>query len=66
MYECYILLLLEFYSDVEIDRFDISIGSFLWILENVEMDKDVNEKLVDYEDFDFGFIDVVIGFFVLK
>lgn len=62
MHECHISSSPELYSDAETDRLDISIGSSSWISENVEMDKDVNEKPVDYEDLDLGLIDVVTGF----
>lgn len=65
-YDCYEMLFLELYSDVEIDRFDISNGSCLGILENVDVEKDKFEKNIEYEDIDFGVIDFVLSFIFRK
>ena len=62
MHECHISSSPELYSDAETDRLDISIGSSSWISENAEIDKDVSEKPIDYEDLDLGLIDVVTSF----
>ena len=62
MHDCHISSSPELYSDAETDRLDISIGSSSLILDNAEMDKDVSEKPIDYEDLDLGLIDVVTNF----
>ena len=62
MHDCHISSSPELYSDAETDRLDISIGSSSWISENAEMDKDVPEKPIEYEDLDLGLIDVVPTF----
>ena len=62
MHDCHISSSPELYSDAETDRLDISNGSSSWISENAEMDKDVPEKSIDYEDLDLGLIDVVTSF----
>ena len=62
IHECHISSSPELYSDAETDRLDISNGSSSWISENVEMDNDVTEKPVNYEDLDLGLIDVVTSF----
>lgn len=64
-YYCYGKFFLEYYSDVEMDRFDISNGSLLWNLENVDIEKEEFKKIEDYKYVDFGFIDVIF-FYVFK
>jgi len=62
LHDCHISSSPELYSDAETDRLDISIGSSSLISDNAEMDKDVPEKPMDYEDLDLGLIDVVTNF----
>lgn len=62
MHDCHISSSPELYSDAETDRLDISIGSSSLNSENAEMDKDVPEKTIEYEDLDLGLIDVVTSF----